>query len=182
LKIQAYILFIACLLSLTLSAQVKHGTASFYAQKFEGRRCASGERFCQDSLTCAHNSLPFGTLIKVCGNNNECVVVKVNDRLGKRSHRTIDLSRKAATLIGLTHAGFMKVSYEVVGKDTIIVAKHVYKPSATKKKKKKKRKKKAVSKSKKKTTSHPKKAVKPKQVVKPKKAPAAKTKSQAKKK
>lgn len=109
-------------------------------------------------------------------------MVKVNDRLGKRSHRTIDLSRKAATLIGLTHTGFMKVSYEVVGKDTIIVAKHVYKPSATKKKKKKKRKKKAVSKSKKKTTSHPKKAVKPKQVVKPKKAPAAKTKSQAKKK
>lgn len=154
-------ILILTLLSFTqLQAQVKRGTASFYAQKFEGRRCASGERFCNDSLTCAHHTLPFGTLIKVCSPSNKCVIVKVNDRLSRKSKRSIDLSQRAAKQIGLTYAGLMKVSYEVVGSGSIVLAKRTYKATPVKKKKKKKKvvakKKKVVHKKK---TTHKKKPV-----------------------
>jgi rare lipoprotein A len=141
------ILYIFFFIASIAAAQVKKGTASYYAPKFEGRRCASGEIFRNDSMTCAHKTLPFGTLIKVCGKNNQCVVVKVNDRLGKKSKRTIDLTQKAAKEIGLYHAGIMKVSYEVVGKDSIHVAKKVAtEKKSYNKKKKKKGKKKVVKK------------------------------------
>jgi rare lipoprotein A len=146
-------------------AQIKKGTASYYAAKFEGRRCASGERFSNDSLTCAHNSLPFGTLIKVCSAGNNCVVVKVNDRLSKRSKRTIDLSQHAAKQIGLQHAGFMKVTYEVVGKDSIIASKRTYHPKAIKNKKRRKK----GSTSKKKKLVRKKKSLANKKVVSKKK-------------
>lgn len=87
------------------------GTASYYADKFDGKRTASGERFDQDKLTCAHGSLPFGCKIRVTNlRNNRSVDVKVNDRGGfSRYGRVVDLSKAAAREIGLGGTGKVKV-------------------------------------------------------------------------
>lgn len=92
------------------------GTASYYSDSFDGRKTASGERFDQDSLTCAHGSLPFGCRIRVTNlRNNKAVEVKVNDRGGFGKHgRMIDLSKAAAKEIGMMGTGTAKVKVEVL--------------------------------------------------------------------
>lgn len=86
--------------------KVVDGIASFYADKFQGRRTASGERFNMNDLTCAHKNLPFGTklLVKNARNGKSCVVT-VNDRGPYHGSRVIDLSRAAARKIGITGTG-----------------------------------------------------------------------------
>ena len=92
------------------------GKASYYSDSFDGGRTASGERFDQDKLTCAHGSLPFGCKIRVTNlSNNRSVDVKVNDRGGFAKHgRVVDLSKAAAREIGLVGRGVGKVKIEVV--------------------------------------------------------------------
>lgn len=92
------------------------GIASFYSDKFDGRRTASGERFDQNDLTCAHGSLPFGCRIRVTNlRNNKSVEVKVNDRGGFSKHgRVVDLSKAAAKEIGMVSTGTAKVKVEVL--------------------------------------------------------------------
>ncbi len=92
------------------------GTASYYSDKFDGGRTASGERFDQDDLTCAHGSLPFGCRIRVTNlRNNKAVEVKVNDRGGFSKHgRVVDLSKAAAKEIGMMGTGTAKVKVEVL--------------------------------------------------------------------
>jgi rare lipoprotein A len=93
------------------------GTASFYARRFEGRRCSNGDVFRNDSLTAAHKKLPFGTLVKVTNLSNDCVViVRINDRLPKSSTRKIDLTRRAARQLGFMKKGITKVKIEVIRK------------------------------------------------------------------
>lgn len=89
------------------------GKASFYAKKFEGSRTANGERFRHDSLTAAHKTLPFGTYVKVTNvKNDSVVVVRINDRLPKRSKRTIDLTKRAAKQLNFLRDGIAKVRIE----------------------------------------------------------------------
>lgn len=96
-------------------AQPDTGIASYYADKFHGRRTASGEVFHQDSLTAAHKTLPFGTLVRVTNlRNNQSVVVKVNDRGMKGKNRVIDLSKAAARELNMVGAGLVKVKVEVL--------------------------------------------------------------------
>ncbi|MBA3899803.1 MAG: septal ring lytic transglycosylase RlpA family protein [Bacteroidetes bacterium] len=91
------------------------GTASFYHQKFEGRKTSSGEVFSNKEYTAAHKSLPFGTYVKVTHLKNEKqVLVKINDRLPPKSTRMIDLSVAAATDLNMIRAGLAKVQIEVV--------------------------------------------------------------------
>lgn len=91
------------------------GKASFYAKKFEGRRTANGERFRHDSLTAAHKTLPFGTILKVTNlKNDSSVVVRVNDRLPKKSKRTIDLTMRAAKKLNFVRDGIAKVRIEEI--------------------------------------------------------------------
>lgn len=92
------------------------GTASYYGDAFDGGRTASGERFDQDKLTCAHGSLPFGCKIRVTNlRNNKSVQVKVNDRGGFAKHgRVLDLSKAAAREIGMMGSGTAKVKIEVL--------------------------------------------------------------------
>lgn len=93
------------------------GIASYYADKFHGRKTASGEVFHQDSLTAAHKSLPFGTLVRVTNlRNNQSVIVKVNDRGMKGKNRVIDLSKAAARELNMVGAGLVKVKVEVLEK------------------------------------------------------------------
>jgi len=91
------------------------GTASYYAKKFEGRRCSSGDIFRNDSLTAAHKTLKFGTMLKVTNlKNDSVVIVRVNDRLPKKSKRKIDLTRQAAKQLNFIERGLTKVRIEIL--------------------------------------------------------------------
>jgi len=98
-------------------AQVQYGTASFYADKFIGKKTANGDIFSQDKMTAAHNTLPLGTWIRVTNlRNKEVVIVRVNDRLHRRNPRLVDLSKSAAKKLGYTGQGLTQVKVEVLGK------------------------------------------------------------------
>ena len=88
------------------------GVASFYGNE-SGRQTASGQRFNENAMTCAHRSLPFGTKLRVT-HRGQSVVVTVNDRGPFVRGRVLDLSTGAARAIGLTGAGVGKVTAEVV--------------------------------------------------------------------
>ena len=97
--------------------KVLYGTASFYANKFEGRQTANGEIFSQQKMTAACNVLPFGTWIRVTNlYNGRSVIVKVNDRLHIRMKRVTDLSKAAARQIGYVGGGLTKVKVEPLGR------------------------------------------------------------------
>jgi len=86
--------------------------ASYYGNE-SGSRTASGQRFNQNALTCAHRSLPFGTKLRVT-HGGQSIVVTVNDRGPFIRGRILDLSTGAARAIGLTRAGVGRVVAEVV--------------------------------------------------------------------
>jgi len=91
------------------------GYASFYSNKFIGKKTASGEIFSQDKLTCAHNALPMGTLLKVTNlSNDKSVTVRVNDRMHQRNPRLVDLSKAAAKKLDFKGLGVIKVRVEVL--------------------------------------------------------------------
>jgi rare lipoprotein A len=91
------------------------GQASWYGRAHHGKRTASGERFDQHSLTAAHRTLPFGTLLRVTNlSNDRSVIVRVNDRGPYGRGRIIDLSRQAAETLDMIRAGTAKVRVEVV--------------------------------------------------------------------
>jgi rare lipoprotein A len=82
------------------------GKASYYADKFNGRKTASGEIFRNRKKTAAHKTLPFGTQVKVTNlRNGRSVKVRINDRGPFVAGRHIDLSKKAARKIGMVQEG-----------------------------------------------------------------------------
>ena len=86
------------------------GNASYYADKFHGRRTASGEIYHKDSMTCAHLKFPFGTMLKVRNPiNDRTVIVRVTDRGPYSKRFIIDLSRAAARKLDIITAGFSMV-------------------------------------------------------------------------
>lgn len=90
------------------------GKASYYANKFNGRKTASGAKFRNSKLTAAHKTLPFGTKVKVTNiKNGKSVKVKINDRGPFVPGRIIDLSRKAARKIDMVDEGVgsVKITY-----------------------------------------------------------------------
>lgn len=94
----------------TLAAGNQCGTASWYGPGFNGRKAASGERFNQNAMTAAHKTLPFGTKLKVVNQKTgKSVTVKINDRGPYHGGRIIDLSKAAATQLGIINAGTGKV-------------------------------------------------------------------------
>jgi rare lipoprotein A len=86
------------------------GVASQYGNE-SGNKTASGQRFNQNAMTCAHRSLPFGTRLRVT-HDGRSVVVTVNDRGPFVRGRVLDLSTGAARAIGL--GGIGRVTAEVV--------------------------------------------------------------------
>ena len=92
--------------------RVFSGLASFYGNE-SGRKTASGQRFSQSAMTCAHRSLPFGTKLRVT-HGDRSVIVTVNDRGPFVRGRVLDLSTGAARAIGLTAAGVGRVTAEVI--------------------------------------------------------------------
>ncbi|MDD2769320.1 MAG: septal ring lytic transglycosylase RlpA family protein [Methylococcus sp.] len=91
------------------------GWASYYSDRFHGRRTASGERYNRDALTAVHNTFPFGTLLRVTNlRNQRSVMVRVNDRSARRHGRILDLSKRAARELGFIGAGLTLVKLEVM--------------------------------------------------------------------
>jgi rare lipoprotein A len=95
------------------------GFATYYASRFDGRRTASGATFSNDTLTAAHPTLPFGTLVRVTNlARAQSVVVRVVDRgpgLGPLSKGVIiDLSQRAAKHLNMMHRGRVRVGLEVL--------------------------------------------------------------------
>lgn len=99
------------------ATRVFYGQASYYANKFNGRRTANGEIFSQNKLTCACNVLPLGTWVKVTNlRNGKSVVVKINDRIHPRMKRIVDLSKAAAQRLGYVSRGLTRVKVEPIDK------------------------------------------------------------------
>jgi rare lipoprotein A len=105
-------------LLLTLSAAAagkfpKKGLASYYGDRMNHHRVASGERYSKDSFTAAHRTLPFGTYLKVTSlSNNKTVIVRINDRGPHRKHRIIDLSGAAANRLDMKRSGVTTVKID----------------------------------------------------------------------
>jgi rare lipoprotein A len=91
------------------------GVAAYYSNKFNGRKTASGQRFNNGAMTAAHNTLPFGTRVKITNvKNNRSVVVRINDRGPTTPGRVFDLTRAAASKIGYVRSGLTDVRAEIV--------------------------------------------------------------------
>ena len=94
------------------------GRASWYGKLFQGHETANGENFDMNDLTCAHRSLPMGSLIRVTNLSNQMsVVVRVNDRGPIPQNRVIDLSYAAARFLGFSNRGTAPVKLELLKDD-----------------------------------------------------------------
>lgn len=113
MKKNALLLLILVCLFATISCShriTETGKASYYADKFNGRRTANGEIFRQRKKTAASKTIPFGTKVKVKNlSNGKTVKVRINDRGPFVSDRIIDLSKKAAKKIGMLKSGVQTV-------------------------------------------------------------------------
>ena len=91
------------------------GEATWYGERHHGNLTANGESFDMDDFTAAHRTLPFNTIVRVTDTDSRrSVVVRINDRGPGRKHRVIDLSRAAASDLGLIDRGKTQVSLDIL--------------------------------------------------------------------
>lgn len=101
----------------------KIGIASWYGPGFHGKKTANGEIFNKRDLTAAHKTLPLPSVVRVINlENKKSVVVRVTDRgpymkKGEK-HRLIDLSERAAEILGMKKSGLAKVRIQFLPKTT----------------------------------------------------------------
>jgi len=89
--------------------------ASWYGPRFHGRKTANGEIFDQLAFTAAHKKFRFGTLLRLTNPNNErAIIVRINDRGPFIRGRELDLSKAAATELGILERGVAKLNIEQV--------------------------------------------------------------------
>ncbi|MFN2439044.1 MAG: septal ring lytic transglycosylase RlpA family protein [Chitinophagaceae bacterium] len=99
----------------SVKAKTFFGIASYYADKFIGRKTATGAIYSHTKATAACNILPLGTWIRVTNlRNKRSVIVQVNDRLHHRNKRIVDMSRSGAEKLGYIGRGLTQVKVEVV--------------------------------------------------------------------
>ena len=109
-----------CLSSQTSNHKTETGKASYYTKSWTGRLTSSGDRLHHDSLTCAHRTFPFGTLLQVTNPaNGNHVIVKVIDRGPYVKGRVIDLSHRAAKELGIIAQGIAPVIVEEFNESVI---------------------------------------------------------------
>ncbi|MGC1294694.1 MAG: septal ring lytic transglycosylase RlpA family protein [Alloacidobacterium sp.] len=95
------------------------GRASWYGEELQGQQTASGEDFDMNQMTCAHRSLPLGSLIRVTNlRNHKAIVVRVNDRGPVPQDRVVDLSYAAARFLGFSSRGTAPVRLDLVNSKT----------------------------------------------------------------
>ena len=120
MRLKNLLLIACCSLSalvFTVKAQnLKGGKASYYANSLHGHRTSDGSVYHRDSLTCAHRTLPFGTMLKVRNlSNGKEVIVKVTDRGPFSKSRVVDLSLAAAKQLDMVGKGTASVEVTRVG-------------------------------------------------------------------
>lgn len=94
---------------------IETGVASWYGAKHHGKRTASGEVFNQKKFSAAHPSLPLGSIVKVTNlENGKSVDLRINDRGPYGRGRIIDVSRAAASVLGMVGAGVARVRVELI--------------------------------------------------------------------
>lgn len=109
------ILISLCLIAAPVEAFAMCGVSSWCGGKFHGRKTASGEIFNKNDLTAAHRTLKFGTRIQVTNpRNGKSVIVKINDRGPFHGKRMLDLSEKAANIIGIKSRGVGQVCIKIL--------------------------------------------------------------------
>jgi rare lipoprotein A len=95
------------------------GIASWYGQEFHGRPTANGEIFDMNEVSAAHRTLPMPSLVRVTNlDNGRVMLIRVNDRGPFARGRIIDLSRRAAQLLGMDRAGTAKVRVEIMAEES----------------------------------------------------------------
>lgn len=91
------------------------GRASYYSDRYQGKRTASGEVYDKSKLTAVHKDYPFGTMLKVTNlQNQHSVIVKVNDRAKLGANHVLDLSKQAAKELNFIRAGWATVKVEQI--------------------------------------------------------------------
>ncbi|HEY4060764.1 MAG TPA: septal ring lytic transglycosylase RlpA family protein [Puia sp.] len=99
------------------AVKVQYGVASYYADKFEGRKTYTDEIFSQKKLTAASNTLPMHVWVRVTNlRNKRTVVVRINDKMHPHNRRLIDLSQAAAARLGYKGRGLTRVRIDVLGR------------------------------------------------------------------
>src|SRR5215510_88241 len=94
-------------------AQTEEGVASFYSDKFQGKKTSSGEVYDKTGLTASHKKLPYGTKVKMSNAaNGKSVVLAVNDRMAAKNKAVIEVSRHAAEELGFVKTGKATVTVE----------------------------------------------------------------------
>lgn len=89
------------------------GLASYYADRFQGRKTANGEKYDSAAFTAAHRWIPFGTTVAVTNPaNDKTILVQINDRGPHNKSRIIDLSKSAAKALGVYNKGVARVKIE----------------------------------------------------------------------
>ncbi len=96
------------------------GVASWYGRDFHGKATANGERYDMDTLTAAHRTLPMPTIVRVTNlENGRSLRLRVNDRGPYARGRIIDVSRRAATLLGFVDKGTARVRVQFEGRGEV---------------------------------------------------------------
>lgn len=126
------LLSILILLPTLLKSQVgfvQEGNASYYADSFEGKVTASGERYSHLKATCSHVSIPFGAMVKITNlENNQTVIARVNDRGPFVPDRIIDVSKSVAERLGFIGKGIVRVRIEVIDNQSLSALPENYPP------------------------------------------------------
>lgn len=98
---------------------VETGISSWYGPKFHGRKTANGETYDMNDLTAAHRTLPLPSMVRVINlKNGRSLKLRINDRGPFARGRIIDVSRRAAQLLGFQRAGTAKVRVEIVSDES----------------------------------------------------------------
>jgi rare lipoprotein A len=130
-KYHFILIVFACLCTTAISAAQEFGLASVYSSKFQGSRTANGEVFNHTQFTGAHRTLPFGTLIRITRTDNgKSVTVRINDRGPFVSERVTDISKAAASKLGIAKEDDeVRVKLEVISdKKTPLGSSNLYTP------------------------------------------------------
>lgn len=102
---------------------VETGIASWYGPGFHGKATANGETYDQNALTAAHRTLPLPSMVRVTNlENGRSLVLRLNDRGPFKRGRIIDLSKRAADLLGVTRQGTAKVRVELLEQESRLLA------------------------------------------------------------
>jgi rare lipoprotein A len=106
----------------TIKAQTAHrqhwfqfGRASWYGHALQGLPTATGEAYDMNAMTCAHRTLPLGSLVRVTNlHNHRSLVLRVNDRGPMIESRVVDLSYAAAKRLGFSDRGVVRVRLDLI--------------------------------------------------------------------